>query len=655
MERTIWKAYGFALMGTVFGLFLRAPLWSMLGNAVPFLTFFPAIALSSWYGGFGAGVLTVLSSALVCGWLFFEPRGAFGWDPVQVAGLALFVLTGMFISWLTHERNKAFLRLSGSSASERQARLSEQAAAQRMARLQRITAALSGAATRAEVTDVVLSHALPAIGATSGAIALLSPDGRMLTPLGSMDDEALNEPVALDGPSALAEAVRTRAPVIREGAEVALPLSVHGEVLGAMRCRLDARGQLDDTELDFCRALGDACAQALERSRLYEDAERLRHEAEAASRAKDEFLAMLGHELRNPLAPIVTALELLRLRGGGRLGRVEEVISRQVDHLTRMVDDLLDVARVARGRVTLSRRPGELWPIIAHAIELASPLVEGRRHHLTVSVPRAGLEVSADPDRLAQVVSNLLTNAAKYTPPGGHIAISAAREGGSLVVRVKDNGAGIAPELLPRVFEPFVQAAQGRDRRAGGLGLGLTLVKNLTAMHGGSVEAHSEGAGRGSEFVVRVPALAEPLVQAEATSGIRARIPTPPHTVLLVDDNEDAAQLLAEVIREEGWHVVVAHDGISALALLDEVSPDVAVLDIGLPVMDGHDLARCIRERLGARAPRLVAVTGYGQDNDREDSRKAGFERHLTKPVRAEDIIEVISGKPDPEPLRAAS
>ncbi|WP_136922187.1 ATP-binding protein [Polyangium aurulentum] len=653
MERTTWKAYGFALMATVLGLFLRAPLWSVLGNAVPFITFFPAIALSSWYGGFGAGVLTTLSSALVCDWLFLEPRGAFGRTPVEMGGMLLFVLTGVFISWLTHERNRAFSRLFAVSERERRARVAEQASAQRMARLQQITAALSGAATRAEVTEVVLSRALPAIGATSGAIALLSPDGRTLTPLGSMDTEPLREPVAIDAPTPLAEAVRTKAPIVREGAEVALPLAVHGEILGAMRCRLASRRTLDDVELDFCRALGDACAQALDRSRLYEDAERLRHQAEAASRAKDEFLAMLGHELRNPLAPMVTALELMRLRGGGRLGRVEEVISRQVDHLTRMVDDLLDVARVARGMVTLSRRPGELWPVVSRAIEMASPLIEGRRHHLEVSVPRTGLAVSADPDRLAQVISNLLTNAAKYTPPGGHIEVAAEREGDALVIRVKDNGVGMAPDLLARVFDPFVQAAQGRDRRAGGLGLGLTLVKNLTAMHGGSVEAHSEGVGRGSEFVVRVPALSEPLVQDAEQSRTRPRVPSPPHTVLVVDDNEDAAKLLAEVIRNEGWRVAVAHDGVSALAMLDEVSPDVAVLDIGLPVMDGHDLARRIRERLGPRAPRLVAVTGYGQDNDREESRDAGFERHLVKPVRAEDIIDVIAGKP--EPLRAAS
>ncbi len=654
MERTSWKIYGFALLATLLGLLLRAPLWSLLGSAVPFLTFFPAIALSSWYGGFSAGVVTVITSALFSGLLIIEPPGVLATgSTVEAASIGLFVATGSFISWLAHERNKGFLRLSAASERERQAGQLAQAAAQRMARLQEITAALSGAATRAEVVEVVLHRALPALGATSGAIATLSPDGKLLTPLGSMDTEPLTEPVPIDAPTCLAEAVRTKAPVVREGAEVALPLAVHGEILGAMRCRLASRRTVDEAELDFCLALGDACAQALDRSRLYEDAERLRHQAEAASRAKDEFLAMLGHELRNPLAPMVTALELLRLRGGGRLGRVEEVISRQVNHLTRMVDDLLDVARVARGMVTLSPQPGELWPIVARALEMASPLIESRSHHLEVSVPRTGLGISADPDRLAQVIANLLTNAAKYTPPGGDIAVSAAREGDALVIRVKDNGVGMEPELLARVFDPFVQAAQGRDRRAGGLGLGLTLVKSLTAMHGGSVEAHSEGLGRGSEFVIRLPALAELLVPEAIRTADRARAARPPHTVLVVDDNEDAAELLAEVMRGEGWRVVVAHDGVSALAKLDDLAPDVAVLDIGLPVMDGHDLARRIRERLGPRAPRLVAVTGYGQDNDREASRDAGFERHLIKPVRAEDIIEVIEGKP--EPLRAAS
>jgi len=387
----------------------------------------------------------------------------------------------------------------------------------------------------------------------------------------------------------------------------------------------------------------EAQEAALRMQQLYEDAEHLRRKAESASRAKDEFLAMLGHELRNPLAPMVTAIELLRVRGKGELGREVQVIARQVQHLCRMVDDLLDVSRLARGLVTISKLPTELGPIVARALEMASPLLDARHHHMTVHVPSEGLRVEGDPDRLAQVFANLLTNAAKYTNPGGRIVLSAAREGGEVVVRVRDNGVGMSPELLARVFDLFVQGPQGSARSAGGLGIGLALVKSLVTMHGGSVEAFSAGLGQGSESRVHLPALEGlPPEQVEQPHP-EARPALPKHAVLVVDDNEDAAMLLADMLRGQGWQVKVAPDGPQALALLTSFQPDVAVLDIGLPVMDGYELAQHIRERLGPRAPRLLALSGYGQDGDKRSSREAGFERHLVKPVRAEELVAAIA------------
>ncbi|MRG92428.1 ATP-binding protein [Polyangium spumosum] len=370
--------------------------------------------------------------------------------------------------------------------------------------------------------------------------------------------------------------------------------------------------------------------------------ESLRSQAEAANRAKDEFLAMLGHELRNPLAPMVTALELIRMRSGGHLGRPEQVIERQVHHLGRMVDDLLDVSRVARGLISLSKRPTELEPIITRALEMASPLLEKRRHHVSVNVPRSALCVDADPDRLAQVFANLLTNAAKYTDPGGRVEVSAERRGDTIVATVRDTGVGMSKELLARVFEPFVQGAQSMERSAGGLGIGLTLVKSLVSLHGGEVSAYSDGAGRGSTIEVRLPAC-EQAALGEAEPARAAAEACPAHRVLVVDDNEDAATLLAEMIRAQGWPVAVAFDGPQALAMIESFAPDVAVLDIGLPVMDGYELAARIRERLGPRAPRLLAVTGYGQEEDRKQASEAGFEHHLVKPVSVDELLAAMA------------
>jgi PAS domain S-box-containing protein len=368
--------------------------------------------------------------------------------------------------------------------------------------------------------------------------------------------------------------------------------------------------------------------------------ERLRE----ASRAKDEFLAMLGHELRNPLAPIVTALELMKLKGDVGTTREQQVIERQVKHMTRLVDDLLDVSRVTRGLVRLDKEPIELADAVAKAVEVASPLLEQKQHHFSASVPRSGLRLEADPTRLTQIIANLLTNAAKYTGRGGRISLGAGREGPELVLSVKDDGDGIGPELLPRVFEPFVQGYQSPERAEGGLGIGLTLVRSLVQAHGGSVCARSEGKGRGSEFVVRLPALTGEEAGAEppSASGRTPRAHAGRRRVLVVDDNVDAADLLAGLLRSSGHDVEVAHDGPQALDALATFTPDIAILDIGLPVMDGYELAARLREGLAAPRLRLVAMTGYGQESDRARSSAAGFDRHLVKPVAPRELLALI-------------
>ncbi len=381
-----------------------------------------------------------------------------------------------------------------------------------------------------------------------------------------------------------------------------------------------------------------------EREELLAREQQARREAETASRAKDEFLAMLGHELRNPLSPMITALELMRLRGGDVLERERTIVERQVQHLMRLVDDLLDVSRITRGKIQLKRRPVELGEVIGTAIEMASPLLEGRRHRLEADVPRRGLLVEGDPDRLAQVVANLLTNAAKYTEPGGEVRVRAAREGSQVVVRVHDSGMGIAPELLPRVFDLFVQGYRALDRSQGGLGLGLTIVRSLVDMHGGAVAVASEGVGKGCEFTVRLPA-ASAAALTPAPGAIPAvasrRRASGGRRVLVVDDNQDAADALVDALRARGLVTTVAYDGPGALEVAARSRPEAAILDIGLPVMDGYELARRLRELLGP-AVKLVALTGYGQDRDRDLSRAAGFDEHLVKPVELELIVVLI-------------
>jgi PAS domain S-box-containing protein len=374
----------------------------------------------------------------------------------------------------------------------------------------------------------------------------------------------------------------------------------------------------------------------------------LRESAEAASRAKDEFLAMLGHELRNPLSPIVTALELMKMQGPDGAEQARTIIERQVRHLIRLVDDLLDVSRIARGEVELKTETVEIAEVVAKAIETASPLVEQRAHQLVVHVPLRGLRINADPMRLGQVISNLLTNAAKYTPPRGRITVDAEQVGDEVVLRVRDTGIGIAPEALPRIFDLFVQDRQTLDRSEGGLGIGLAIVRNLVERHGGSVSAHSAGPGSGSELIVRLPWVARggeaATPDTAAASPVRATfqgtLREGASRILVVDDNEDGSAMLAAALAHKGHDTRVAHDAPSALRVAAEFLPDVAVVDIGLPVMDGYELAAHLRAIPGLAGLRLVALTGYSQESDRRRSREAGFHHHLVKPIDL-DALEI--------------
>ncbi|HYR53240.1 MAG TPA: ATP-binding protein [Candidatus Dormibacteraeota bacterium] len=376
---------------------------------------------------------------------------------------------------------------------------------------------------------------------------------------------------------------------------------------------------------------------------LREEQEHLR----SANRRKDEFLAMLGHELRNPLNPIITSLDLMDMRGDEGSRREREIIRRQAQHLAGLVQDLLDIARVTGGKVMLRKEPTEIAVAIARAIEMASPLLEQRAHLLQLAVPQHGLLVDADPMRLPQVFANLLMNAAKYTERGGRICVSARRDGGEIVVDIRDNGIGIAPEFLSTMFEPFVQGTRALDRAEGGMGLGLALVRSLTQLHGGTVMAQSDGLGRGSTFSVGLPALPESAASRETRpSPEGASEPAasgPVERVLIVDDNADCALGFAEIVRILGHEVEVALDGPRALQIAATFKPTVALVDIGLPVMNGYELARKLRESTPSAQLKLVAVTGYGEEANRAMSLDAGFDLHTVKPVELENIRSLLS------------
>jgi signal transduction histidine kinase len=373
-----------------------------------------------------------------------------------------------------------------------------------------------------------------------------------------------------------------------------------------------------------------------------------RRDAEAANRAKDEFLAMLGHELRNPLAPILTALQLMRLRGIEGAERERAIIERQVTHMVGLVDDLLDVSRITRGKVQLKRSRVDLADLVAKAIEMTGPAIEERRHTLRVEVSK-GLLVDGDPARLSQVIANLLTNAAKYTDPGGRIQVLGGVHEGHALIRVIDTGIGIAPEMLTRVFDLFSQERQNIDRSQGGLGLGLAIVRSLVQAHGGSVSARSEGDGKGSEFQFRIP-LARQEAQAERSKPLPGAMPAAgSRRILVVDDNLDAAELLADSLSAMGHEARVAFDGPSAMEVAQAFTPDVALLDLGLPVMDGFELAERLKADPKHGALTLIAVTGYGQDLDRQRTQSAGFQAHMVKPVDLAHLDQWLrSGAPGP-------
>ncbi|HWB11450.1 MAG TPA: ATP-binding protein [Pirellulales bacterium] len=408
-----------------------------------------------------------------------------------------------------------------------------------------------------------------------------------------------------------------------------IPLAVRGRVLGMITFIVAESGRRYDLhDLALAEDLANRAAIAIENATLYQA-------LKEADRRKDEFLALLGHELRNPLAPISNSLSVLKLPGAdASIGRqAREMMERQVEHMVRLVDDLLDVSRIMRGKIELRREAVELAAVVARAVETSQPRLDAEGHRLTVLVASECLLLYGDLVRLAQVISNLLDNAAKYTERGGQIWLTAIREGNEAVVRVRDTGIGIAPAALPRLFDMFYQAERRTRKSQGGLGIGLSLVRGLAQLHGGTAEAHSDGLGAGSEFVVRLPLLEHEAPATPPPAAERAEDPLPLRRVLVVDDNVDAADSLAMLLRLQGQQVTAVYDGSAALAQAEAAPPAIAFIDLGMPKMDGYEVARAFRAHATLQNVTLVALTGWGQPEDRQRTAEAGFHHHLVKPV----------------------
>ena len=433
---------------------------------------------------------------------------------------------------------------------------------------------------------------------------------------------------------------------------VCFPLLAEERLVGTLTFGSRRRGRFTLEELAVLQLVADQISIAIERERLMAELQSRNAELAEADRRKDEFLAMLAHELRNPLAPIVNALHVVGLEAnqrGGSIVRAHATMDRQVRHLVRLVDDLLDVSRITQGKIELRREQVDLRAVIEEALQIARPLVSAREHALTVEVPDEPIPVLVDVTRMTQVVANLVNNAAKYTNPRGAITLEVERGEDEVVVRVRDSGIGIRPEMLPRVFEMFVQADHTPDRAAGGLGIGLTLVKRLVQMHGGEVMALSEGANRGSEFIVTIPLLDA----VDSPQSVDSANP-PSSTVdskrslrvLVVDDNPDIRETLKELLEIEGHEVTLAEDGNAAIAEAGNGHElDVAIVDIGLPGIDGYAVAEKLREIRRAKGfpRRLIAMTGYGQAEDRRRALAAGFDAHVVKPVDPDLLTRLIA------------
>lgn len=648
----------------------------VVGDHLPFITFFPMIFVLAWWDGFWPTCYAAIVGSLVIAYAVLQPVGSFAIEiPVYQFGLGVFAAVALATGWLVEkfhlakmERQRAVetaihegeqLRITIAERRHAEEALTFLAdASTNLAALADRQSALQQAARLAVpfLADWCVVYVIDDHGAIDyHAHAHRDPQKDLL--LGEMLSKF---PLNWNSNTATVRALRTGKPQLMEElpepllssftqsdehramvrvlgprAVISVPLKIRERtigVIGLVSC--DDSRRYTHREVELAENLAIRVAVAVDNARLF-------HAVIEASRQKDEFLAMLAHELRNPLAAIRYAVAVGQMSPGEATGETYEIIDRQTQNLAHLIEDLLDVSRISRDKVTLRKETVDVTTIISGAAATVRPLMDEKNHGLTVEVPSETIYVFADPTRAEQILANLLTNAAKYTKNDGQVTVRAFSDNGQAVIQVIDTGIGLPPELLTRVFDLFAQADRTLDRSEGGLGIGLTVASKLAEMHGGNITADSEGLGKGSTFTVRLPISQQaPAAGKTSRSGSDASS-QPPHRILIVDDNRDTANSCAQLLKKLGHDVRTAYDGIAALELARTFKPQVIFLDIGLPGMNGFEIVRKLRDD-GFADEVIVAVSGYGQPEDRQRSREAGFDDHLVKPVHQDALLSVL-------------
>jgi PAS domain S-box-containing protein len=752
---TSLRSYALGLVAIVIAIILRWLLDPLMGDALPLVTLFGAVAAAVWWGGYRVAIPVTIVGYGACLYLFIQPRGAFDLDRANVVGLIAYVFTCSLIIVIGEVARNAQRKVTGSREVFRvtlrsigDAVITTDTEA-RVTYLNEVAEALTGwshhdalgqplekvfqivnevsrkpvesPATRALREGIVVGLANHTVlikkdgtecpiddsaapisdedGHVSGCVLifrdvtaqrLLERDranqlmtARFLAAIVESSNDAIISK-SLDGIiqswNAAAERLFgfTAEEAVGRHISLVIPperIAEEDRIIASLR----AGQRIEHFETERVRKNGERIVVSLtispikddegsvvgaskivrditERKRLEDNLRVLAADLSENDRRKNEFLATLAHELRNPLAPMSNMLQVLKRSDSNAeiLKQAHETIERQLGQMVRLVDDLLDWNRITHDRLELRRSEVELSSVIQQAVEVARPLIEEAGHHLSIELPDEPIYLNADRTRLAQVFGNLLNNSSKYTRPEGTISLSAKHAGDDVVVTVKDNGAGIPPDKLDSIFDMFMQVDRTAERSQGGLGIGLTLVKRLVDMHGGSIEARSAGEGLGSEFVVRLPILSKPMAtQNKSTAtqsdsdgsreSLAAAESPSQRRVLIVDDNRDSADSLKMLLEITNNETYLAHDGIEALEAIETHRPEVVLLDIGLPRLDGHEVCRRVREQPWGKDITIIALTGWGQEDDRRKSQEAGFNGHLVKPIDYEKLLELLS------------
>lgn len=618
------SGYAVAIAATLAVVVLRLLLSSILGDSAYFFPFVIAVTLSAWYGGLKPGLLSTVLGAFAAIFFFVPPFYTLQIADSRIAtGLVFFLISNITISLVCDALHKALRRVE----------LSEAKAVQHLKDIERRDQELRDAQEQLHlITDSM-----------SALVTRCTPD---------LKYSWVSKPYA-------DWLQRSRSEVVGASIEEVIGKPAFDDLLPYYQRTLNGETVRLELEVEF-QTIGRRWVNSVYTPTFAADgkpdgwvavvididAQKRSEEAlRTTDRRKDTFLAVLAHELRNPLAPMRNALELLKLSEANPTinQRARGTMERQLSHMVRLVDDLLDLSRINRDKLELQKQPVALSDVVSQAVETVRPLISEARHQLTIDLPPEPLQLNADTVRLSQAFSNLLNNACKYTDPGGRISLTAARQDGHVVVSIRDNGMGIPTELSPKIFDMFTQADNALERQHGGLGIGLALVKRLVEMHEGEVSAGTNPAGEGSEFLVRLPLMIVPESNESTTPHSSGQTPdATPLRVLVVDDNRDSAETLSMLLELMGNEISVAYDGEQALTIANEIKPDVVLLDIGLPKMNGYEVARQIRNEPWGSNPILVAITGWGQTEDKDLSRESGFDHHLVKPVDHDHLLKLI-------------